>query len=691
MIQQRAKFLGLLLGLSILVGCSSSGGGGGSTAAPTATLTATPATIVAGQEQVAIIFTSTNATQGSIDNGVGPVGTNSQVTVQPSLTTTYTYTATGPGGSASATAIVTVTPSGPAPSLTFIASPPSIIAGQSVTLTWTSKNATSVVISGITSANCGSPPCAVAPAAGGSITQSPTSTTTYYAIATGNGQQTTVSAVVTMTALNSFDGMPEPASAFGTKNANDVDPYGAVGTKQFIEYANIQYQAYDKTTFAPVGALELIGAPWESPLNVAPIQQCSGSGIQLDAVIHFDRLANRWVIAAKATFVNHYYFCIAVSNTDDVSSTSPAFGWNAYFFSLDPILGTNSTGNVYFPDWPKLGVWPDAYYAAMDAQDLNNFSAQVGVVACAFDRINMLAGNPMSRPQCFKDTSLISNGLYLGHSLVPADFDGTTATAPPIGRHEIMVSIQNPVNDGTTTTSNTLNLWDFHVDWTTPANTTFTHKSISVPTPYTPGCYLFVPGAPAITNCIPEPASSGTGEKIDSVGDRFMPRFSYRNFGTYESFLISHTIQTNLNPTQNPLQTGIQWYELQGSGTPSLHQSGIISPDDRSFRFLPSIAQDKVGNAAVGYSVSSASTDPGIGFSYWDLTTGTTPTEVTLIDGAQQGEEITPITGNGEWGTYSSMTIDPVDDCTFWYVNEYWPTNASWATRIVNFKLPTCQ
>src|SRR5258708_28790556 len=95
MIQLRAKFLGMLLVLSILAGCSSSGGSG-STAAPTATLTATPASFTAGQGGSTLAFSSTNATQGSIDNGVGPVGTNSSVNVQPAVTTTYTYTATGP-------------------------------------------------------------------------------------------------------------------------------------------------------------------------------------------------------------------------------------------------------------------------------------------------------------------------------------------------------------------------------------------------------------------------------------------------------------------------------------------------------------------------------------------------------------------------------------------------------------------
>ena len=188
-----------------------------------------------------------------------------------------------------------------------------------------------------------------------------------------------------------------------------------------------------------------------------------------------------------------------------------------------------------------------------------------------------------------------------------------------------------------------------------------------------------------------------------------MPRLAYRNFSNvtnpYESFLFSHTVKTAAIP-QNPNQTGVRWYELRASlsgsssacqsGTislsalPAVCQSGTINPDALLFRFLPSIAQDKDGNAAVGYSVSNSLTDPGIDFSYWNLgTVNATATEVNLLSGT--GEEITPQTGRGDWGTYSSMTVDPVDDCTFWYVNEYRPTNSVWATRISNFKMPTCQ
>lgn len=143
------------------------------------------------------------------------------------------------------------------------------------------------------------------------------------------------------------------------------------------------------------------------------------------------------------------------------------------------------------------------------------------------------------------------------------------------------------------------------------------------------------------------------------------------------------------------MQTGIRWYELRdnGSATPTVNQYGTINPDTSLFRFLPSIAQDHMGNAAAGYSVSNTSTDPGIDFSYWSLNSNSPSTEVTILSGTG-GEEITS-TGYGEWGTYSSMTVDPTDDCTFWYVNEYWvptgQTTSAWSTNIASFQLPACQ
>jgi hypothetical protein len=471
--------------------------------------------------------------------------------------------------------------------------------------------------------------------------------------------------------VTSFDGI---AASQVAHPEYDVDPNGAVGTKQYMEWINVYYQAYDKVTFAPVWSTP---QPATTPFTAAGVSACNNfSG---DGIINFDRLASRWVISVRTTISNNYTYCIAVSNTDDLSSKT--LSWHAYAVPLNPILGTNGEGNVYFPDWPKLGTWPDAYYLTMDLNDVNNSYREVGVVVCALDRTNILIGGTPNPPQCFSETSPLSNGIYLGHSLIPADVNGTNA--PPSGRDEYLVSIENPVDDGVTKTSTSFNLWQFHVDWTTPANSTFTQSSVSV-APYTPGCYSAA--SPSQTICVPEPSTATTGQHIDSVGDRFMPRFDYRNFGSYESFLISHTVQTGSGNSQ---QTGVRWYELRGSGTPTVYQDGTVSPDTSLYRFMPSIAQDSSGNAAVGYSVSSASVHPGISASWFSLTNPTAPAEFSILSGTADEEN------TYHWGDYSSMTVDPVNGCTFWYVNEYFPANETgteinWHTRLANFTLPGC-
>jgi hypothetical protein len=473
--------------------------------------------------------------------------------------------------------------------------------------------------------------------------------------------------------VNTFEGIDASELA---KPEFDVDPNGAVGTKQFMEWTNVYFQAYDKVTYAPVWSTPQIGT---SPWTANGITACSS--ISGDGLIIFDRLALRWVISGHSVGTNNYNYCIAISNTDDLTSSS--LKWYTYVFSLNAALGTNAEGNVYFPDWPKMGTWPDAYYVSMDLNDINLGYREVGFLACAFDRTNMLVNGTANAPICFEQPSPVTSSVYLGHSLIPADVEGTTP--PPAGRDEFFTSIENPVLDGKTTTSTTFNLWDFHVDWSNPSDSTFTQNTVTEAA-YRPGCYTA--GTPSSTICVPESTTATTGNYIDSVGDRFMPRMSYRNFNSYESFLVSHTVQVGTSPNK---QTGIRWYELRdaGSGTPSLYQDGNISPDTSLFRFMPSIAEDANGNAAVGYSVSSSSTHPGLNASYFSLANPGTPTEITLYDGAGDEEN------SYHMGDYSSMTVDPEDGCTFWYVNQYFPTNQvggeiSWGTRISNFAVPGC-
>jgi len=456
----------------------------------------------------------------------------------------------------------------------------------------------------------------------------------------------------------------------------DVDPNGAVGTKQFMEWVNVSYQAYDKVTNAPVWPTPRLGVgPWSNN-GLSVCNTISGDG-----AILFDRLANRWVIAAHSTNASNYNYCVAVSSTDDLAS--PSLQWYTYAFPLNSALGMNHQGKVYFPDWPHIGTWSDGYYVAMDVTDLSQNGREVGVLICALDRTNMLENATARTPICFEEPNPVGTAVYLGHSVIPVDFDGTTP--PPSGRDAFLVSIQNPVLDGKTTTSSSFNLWDFHTDWTTPSNSSLTESSV-VESSYQPACYT--PGQAANTICVPEPSTSTTHQFLDSVGDRFMARLSYRNFGSYESFLVSHAVQ----PSSSSTQTAVRWYELRasGSGTPSLYQDGNINPDNTTYRFMPSIAEDATGNAAVGYSVSSSTVHPGMKASYFSLASAAAPTEINLYSGVGD-EENTYHMGD----VANDMTVDPEDGCTFWYVNVYFPTNqtgtqTTWGTRISHFALPSC-
>jgi hypothetical protein len=476
--------------------------------------------------------------------------------------------------------------------------------------------------------------------------------------------------------VTSFEGLE--ASELGSPGP-EIDANGAVGTKQYMEWVNTYYQAFSKTS--PYTAVWSSPQEGDTPWLNSNMQNCFGTGGG-EGTITFDRIASQWVIARRASpGTNSYYFCVAISSTADLTSAS--LKWYTYQFNLTPFLGLNTRGNVYYPDWPRFATWADGYYATFDLEDPNNSYQEIGVVACALDRSNMINNGTPRAMQCFSNPSPIptSGALYLAHSLIPADIDNTTA--PPSGRHEYLVSIQNPTANGTATTSTKLNLWNFHVNWTTPSLSTFTKSSLTVAS-YEPGCYDV--SQPSNTFCVNEPSSISTRNYVDSVGDRVMPRMPYHNFGTYESFLVSHTVQVSAGTNQ---QTGIRWYELRGSGTPTIYQSGTLTNGTTLYRFVPSIAQDKVGNAGVGYSVSSNSVHPGIRAAYWSLPGMTAPTEIILQNGTGDEEN------SNHWGNITNMTVDPNDGCTFWYENQYYKANETgtainWDTRISNFKLSSC-
>jgi hypothetical protein len=249
---------------------------------------------------------------------------------------------------------------------------------------------------------------------------------------------------------------------------------------------------------------------------------------------------------------------------------------------------------------------------------------------------------------------------------LPADLDGSTA--PPAGSPNFMMNFG----------SNSLNLWKFHVDWSNSANTTLTGPTNIPVASFAAAC--------GGGTCIPQ---YGTRQKLDSLADRLMFRLAYRNFGTYQSLVVSHSVKVGTS-RKNPY-TGIRWYEIRNpSGTPVVYQQSTFSPDT-NYRWMGSVAMDKLGDMALGYSVSSGSIHPAIRYTGRLVSDApsTMQAENSIIEGlgSQSGNKLS------RWGDYSAMTVDPTDDCTFWYTTEYLQNTGSfnWNTRIASFKFPSCQ
>lgn len=432
------------------------------------------------------------------------------------------------------------------------------------------------------------------------------------------------------------NGFTGPQGTF-TVNSAPPDTNGAVGPQDYVQIVNTDYAVFNKDP-----ARGAVGSVRFGPVQINTLWSGFGGLCQADndgdPIVIYDSIANRWMITQFAvTNANPNFFqCIAVSTGSD-----PTGSYNRYSFSYPN-----------FPDYPKFGLWPDAYYGTF-----NMFNAAgttfLGTQVCAFDRAHMLTGAAATQ-QCFSTSSSFA-------SLLPSTLDGSTQ--PPAGSPNYLLALN-------TTTS--LGLWKFHVDFTTPANSTFTGPTNIPVASYAQAC--------GGGTCIPQ---SGTSQQLDSLGDRLMYRLEYRNFGSYESLVVDHSITSGSS-------VGMRWYEIRSpGGTPIVFQSGTYAPD-ASFRWMGSISQDQSADMGMGFSISSSSTHPGISYTgrlAGDPLGSMAQGETSLIVGG--GSQ----TGNlSRWGDYSSITVDPTDNCTFWYTNQYIPSNGSfnWKTRIGSFKFPSC-
>jgi len=411
----------------------------------------------------------------------------------------------------------------------------------------------------------------------------------------------------------------------------------SVGDTQVVQWVNESFAVFDKTSGV------LLKGPVAGNTIFAALGGGCASNNDGDPIAHYDRIANRWILTQFSVSTQPFLQCVAVSTSSDATGT-----YNLYAFNY----------GTAFPDYPKLGVWPDAYYITFNI--FNNGQTFAGAKLCAYDRAAMLAGTAATQ-QCFQLSTSFGGVL-------PGDLDG--AAAPPAGAPAPFVNFG----------SNALNLWRFHVNFASPGSSTLTGPFNVPVAAFTPAC--------GGGTCIPQP---GTKNQLDSLADRLMYRFAYRN-GTSaspaETAVVNHSVKVSGNKRSQAV--GIRWYQIGNltSGTPTIVQQGTFAPDGNS-RWMGSIAMDKLGDIAVGYSVSGSSTFPSIRFTGRVPTDplGTMEAETPLLDGT--GSQ----TGNlHRWGDYSAMAIDPTDDCTFFYTNQYEKTSGSfnWSTRIFAFKFPGC-
>ncbi len=412
----------------------------------------------------------------------------------------------------------------------------------------------------------------------------------------------------------------------GADGVAPPDTNGSVGSTQYVQTVNTEYAVYDKS-----GNLLLGPTPIHNIWSGFSGNCSSGDGG--DPNVLFDKAAQRWVVGQINSADNAY--CMAVSTTADATGS-----YARYEFSF----GSN------LPDYPKLGVWSDAYYFSA-----NTFVSGVlfaGADPCAFDRANMLNGGAANMI-CLQQGSGVA-------SLLPSDIDGSTA--PPAGEPDFYLTFVAP---------NTLNLYKFHVDFATPSNSTFTGPTAITVASFSEAC--------GGGTCIPQ---TGTTQQLDSLADRLMFRLAYRNFSDHEALVVNHSVTAGSS-------VGVRWYEIRNpNGTPDLFQQGTFAPD-ATYRWMGSIGMDQAGDIAVGYSASSSSIHPAIRYTgrVPSDPSGALETENSIIEGtgSQTG-------GLSRWGDYSGISIDPVDDCTFYYTTEYLKANGSfnWSTRIASFKFTNC-
>ena len=495
-----------------------------------------------------------------------------------------------------------------------------------------------------------------------------------------SGEEVGVVRSALVTSGTSFEGIGEgftgPAGPFtfppcpGCGSA-PADAFLAVGPQHVFQVVHPIQEATATTGFGALAIFNKGGTPIFGPVQLTSLFSGFGGACATPEPLSFvypmvvyDQLANRWVVGYTAStdaFNGPYAYCVAVSTTGD-----PTGSYARYSFNFP---------NSLWLQRPRIGIWPDGYYLSFNQSATTLIE---GPDFCALDRARMIAGQAATK-QCIHLRDGNTPGFFYSQ---PAQLMGSTP--PPAGAPGLFLQWGNVTF---LSASPTLNLFKLRVDWNTPANTRLTGPTSMTP-PVTDPSACF-----GEDYCVPQVGTNAP--VLDAWGHRLMYGVAYRNFGDHEALVANMTVSL---AAPFGSATGIRWYEVRNpNASPVLFQTGLYGPDGAAhtatYRWLGSMAIDRLGNIGLGFFASSVSTHPGLRF------TGRVPSdpagvmsqgEAHLIDGT--GSLTDPQRSAGEFGTDSSLVVDPVDDCTFWYAGEYFAVDGlnNWHTRIGSFTLPGC-
>jgi subtilisin-like proprotein convertase family protein len=482
--------------------------------------------------------------------------------------------------------------------------------------------------------------------------------------------------------LLNFDGpsSDDRAALFGNR-VMPPDTQGDVGLDHYVSMVNGPVAIYNKTT----GVLSVPRFKLSALFASLPAGNLCRVNDNGDPIVLYDTLAQRWMIsqfALASSSTPPWFECIAVSQTPD-----PTGAWFVWAFQ--------TPDNGGFPDYPKIGIWRDAYYMTTHQ---NGFlappsAAGRGTGFFAFDRARLLAGDPAATFIYFDRPTAGEGGI------LPSDIDGINP--PPVGVPQTLIRYTADEFGGTFTDA--VLPYEFRPDFASPAASTLT---VLAPVPVA----AFDARQPSGRADIEQPAPALATQNLDSLNDRAMFRVSYRNLGTQAAPVNSYTMNWGVNVSGAPAGTlvattftsGVRWVELRrdGAGAITVRDQGTHAAADVNGAtgvnfWMPHIAQDVQGNIALGYSEAGTGRNASLA---WAGRTGAAATG-TLNEGSAVVHSGTGVqlATNSRWGDYSSMSIDPVDDCTFFYHNEYRllandniSTGFAWNTRIASFKYPTC-